>query len=70
MRHVNAIECCDFYKTGHIFQYPKGTELVVSNFTPRASKYANVEDKDGIVFFGLQYFVKYFLQDRFNLSFF
>ena len=70
MRHVNALECIDFYKAGHRQQYPKGTELVVSNFTPRSGKHANVADKSGIIFFGLQYFIKDFLQDRFNLSFF
>lgn len=46
----------DFYKTGHIRQYPQGTEYVYSNFTCRSDKWAsrapNPENK--VVFFGLQ----------------
>ena len=60
----------DFYKAGHRQQYPEGTELVVSNLTPRSAKNANVEDKDGIVFFGLQYFIKDFLIETWNKGFF
>lgn len=46
----------DFYKTGHIRQYPKGTEFVLSNFTCRSDKLAKVlPDFDHkVVFFGLQ----------------
>lgn len=64
------LNCCDFYKTGHRQQYPKGTELVVSNFTPRSGKHANVADDSGIIFFGLQYFIKDFLQKAFYEQFF
>src|SRR4051812_9666161 len=70
MRHVNAIECADFYKTGHRPQYPEGTELVVSNLTPRSGKWANVGDKTGIIFKGLQYFIIDYLIDKFDSSFF
>lgn len=70
MRHVNALECIDFYKAGHRQQYPEGTELVVSNLTPRSGRYSNVGDKTGIIFYGLQYFMIDFLIDRFKLSFF
>lgn len=70
MKNINPLNCCDFYKTGHRQQYPKGTELVVSNLTPRSGKHANVGDKSGIVFFGLQYFIKEFLQDTWNDNFF
>ena len=31
----NPILSCDFYKVSHPFQYPKGTEFIYSNFTPR-----------------------------------
>ena len=69
---INPLTCIDFYKADHRSQYPKGTNLVYSNFTPRSSKHA--EDAgyhtDEIVFFGLQYFIKYFIQDIFNSTFF
>lgn len=68
--HFYAATCIDFYKSGHRKQYPEGTELVVSNLTPRSGKYANVEDKKGIIFFGLQYFMKDFLIEIWNKSFF
>jgi nicotinamide phosphoribosyltransferase len=57
----------DGYKVGHKFQYPKGTTLVYSNLTPRKSR---VEGVDEIVFFGLQYFIKEYLQRQFDELFF
>ena len=72
-KRPNVLTAIDFYKAGHIFQYPEGTEEVYSNFTPRSVKHLNVEKDlyDGkIVFFKLQYFLKSFLQDAFNETFF
>ena len=70
--NINPITSKDGYKVGHKDQYPKGTELVYSNFTPRTTKYMlsneNVDDK--IVFFGLQYFVKWYLMEEWNTKFF
>lgn len=43
----------DFYKVGHIFQYPKGTEQIFSNLTPRSGKYSNVPNK-GVVVAGIR----------------
>lgn len=57
----------DFYKSGHIKQYPENTTLVYSNFTPRKSR---VEGVDHMVFFGLQYIIKEYLQHRMNEYFF
>ena len=57
----------DFYKADHRRQYPEGTELVYSNFTPRKSRLA---DNDRLVFFGLQYFVKEYLVKQWNEGFF
>lgn len=37
---MNPLLLTDGYKTGHHQQYPKGTTLVYSNFTPRSNKYA------------------------------
>lgn len=65
----NPILAIDGYKAGHIYQYPENTELVYSNLTPRSSKLANVPT-DKIVFFGLQYFVKWFLIEEFGKNFF
>jgi nicotinamide phosphoribosyltransferase len=39
---MNPLFLTDGYKTGHHQQYPKGTTLVYSNFTPRSNKYAPV----------------------------
>ena len=57
----------DFYKADHRSQYPKGTELVFSNWTPRSSRLPEI---DRVVFFGLQYFVKEYLIDRWQRDFF
>lgn len=70
MSHFYPLSCIDFYKADHRRQYPEGTELVVSNFTPRSGRYANVTDKSGIVFFGLQYFIKDFLVETWGRGFF
>lgn len=68
MRRVNPLLLKDGYKVGHRFQYPKDTTMVYSNLTPRKSR----RDDGGteVLFFGLQYFVKEYLVDRFNEDFF
>lgn len=62
----------DFYKTGHKFQYPPGTEYVYSNFTCRSDKFASVlSDFDHkVVFFGLQGVCQWLLRDLWNQEFF
>jgi nicotinamide phosphoribosyltransferase len=64
---TNPFLLTDFYKTSHIFQYPKNTTLVYSNFTPRKSR---LEGIDEMVFFGLQYLIKQYLIEEFNENFF
>lgn len=64
---ISPIHLCDGYKADHRRQYPEGTEYVYSNFTPRQSRVDGVND---IVFFGLQYFIKEYLIDRWNEGFF
>lgn len=61
----------DFYKTDHRRQYPEGTELVYSNFTPRSSRlFKGTKDFDGkIVWFGLQRFIIDFLVEEYNTFF-
>lgn len=64
---MNPLMLIDFYKADHRRQYPEGTELVYSNFTPRKSRQ---EGNDKLVFFGLQYFVKEYLIKQWNEGFF
>lgn len=64
---MNTLHLADGYKVDHRRQYPEGTELVYSNWTPRKSRLGNV---DGVVFFGLQYFIKKYLIEDFNTHFF
>lgn len=59
----------DGYKVGHVFQYPSDTTMVYSNLTPRNTRRFDA-DNDGVVFFGLQYFIKEYLIDQFNENFF
>jgi nicotinamide phosphoribosyltransferase len=64
---INPLMLIDFYKADHRRQYPEGTELVYSNFTPRKSRQ---EGNDKLVFFGLQYLVKEYLIKQWNEGFF
>jgi nicotinamide phosphoribosyltransferase len=50
---MNPLLMTDGYKTGHHQQYPEGTTLVYSNFTPRSNKYAP-KGCDQVVSFGQQ----------------
>jgi len=65
---MNGLLLTDGYKTGHHQQYPKGTEQVYSNWTPRSNKYAP-KGCDKVVSFGQQYVIKW-LHDFFNNNFF
>ena len=56
----------DGYKIDHRRQYPKGTEFVYSNWTPRMSR---VEGQSEVFFFGLQYFLQRYLVEEFNKFF-
>lgn len=64
---MNPLLLTDGYKLDHRRQYPKGTTLVYSNWTPRKSR---VEGIDEVVFFGLQYFLKNYLIKAFQEDFF
>jgi nicotinamide phosphoribosyltransferase len=64
---MNPLMLIDFYKADHRRQYPEGTELVYSNFTPRKSRLA---ENENLVFFGLQYFIKEYLIKQWNEGFF
>jgi nicotinamide phosphoribosyltransferase len=65
---MNPLLLTDGYKCGHHLQYPEGTTLVYSNFTPRSNKYAP-KGCDRVVSFGQQYIMK-FLHETFQKDFF
>ena len=65
---MNGLLLTDGYKTGHHQQYPKGTEYVYSNWTPRSNKYAPL-GCDKVVSFGQQFVVKW-LHNYFEEHFF
>jgi len=65
---MNPLLLTDGYKTGHHQQYPKGTTLVYSNFTPRSNKYAP-NGCDQVVSFGQQMVVQQ-IHEAFQNEFF
>lgn len=64
---MNAFWWEDFYKIGHINQYPKGIKKVYVNWTPRSSR---VEGQNKVVYFGGQYLIKQILMKEWQLTFF
>ena len=64
---INPLLFTDGYKIDHRRQYPTGTSLVYSNWTPRKSRIAGIDE---VVFFGLQYFIKKYVIKAFNEDFF
>lgn len=68
MTDINPFLLCDGYKTSHVKQYPKGTEKVVCNFTPRSDKHS-ITKEGTIVNFGIQFIVHY-IHRIFNMNFF
>lgn len=64
---MNPLLLTDGYKVDHRRQYPKGTTLVYSNWTPRKSR---MEEVNEVVFFGLQYFIKKYILEEFQTQFF
>lgn len=64
---MNTMHLSDGYKVDHRSQYPQGTELVYSNWTPRKSR---IEGVDEVVLFGLQYFIKKYVIEEFDKNFF
>jgi nicotinamide phosphoribosyltransferase len=65
---MNPLFLTDGYKTGHHQQYPKGTTLVYSNFTPRSNRYAP-KGCDKVVSFGQQMAIQ-MMHDLFQNDFF
>lgn len=67
MKGTQAMLMADFYKLSHREQYPAGTELVYSTWTPRVSR---MPDVTGVVVFGVQGFIKEILLEFFQENFF
>lgn len=57
----------DFYKVGHYRQYTPGTVKIVSNLTPRKSRFKEITH---IVVFGIQYFLIGYLFELWGSQFF
>jgi nicotinamide phosphoribosyltransferase len=64
---MNPLFLIDFYKVGHVSQYPEDTTQVWSNWTARSSR---VPTQKHVVFFGLQYFIKKILFTEWDKYFF
>lgn len=64
---MNSLFLTDGYKVDHRRQYPEGTSLVYSNWTPRKSRIDGVNE---VTLFGLQYFMQKYLIEDFNTNFF
>lgn len=64
---MNPLLLVDSYKVHHTNMYPKGMTLLYSNFTPRKSRLPGINE---VVVFGIQYFIKEYLQYRFTKYFF
>lgn len=73
---LKALNAIDFYKAGHIYQYPAKTQMVFSNLTPRSNKHLKIHPSvkqyspEGVVFFGLQGFIRWYLEDLWQETFF
>lgn len=66
---MDAILLTDGYKLDHRRQYPEGTQFVYSNWTPRSCAYYP-EAEEGVVVFGIQYFIREYLIEKIQKSFF
>jgi len=65
--YYNPLFDVDFYKFGHVEQYPMGTRQIWSNWTPRGSR---TLDQKHIVWFGGQYYYMKKLMYMWNKYFF
>jgi len=67
VRLIPPLHMTDAYKTDHRRQLPPMTSHIYENFVPRSSRIPGIEE---IVFFGLQYFLKEYLDYGWNRKFF
>jgi nicotinamide phosphoribosyltransferase len=66
---LNSLFLADGYKVGHYNMYQDGVEVVYSNFTPRANKYAPKGNNGKVLNFGHQYAIR-FIVEHFDENFF
>ena len=67
---ISPLHAKDFYKVGHVHQYPKGINKVYANFTARSGRLSNVPKAKGVVFIGLQLVILEYLIQDWNENFF
>lgn len=65
--NYNPMLMCDWYKLVHWEQYNPNITKIVSYYTPRMSR---LKDVDHLTMFGLQAFIKEYLEEAFNEGFF
>lgn len=65
--NLSSLLAVDDYKICHFQQYNPKCELIFSNLTARKSR---IDGINKIVFFGLQYFLKEYLTNQWNRTFF
>ena len=64
---MNPLLLTDYYKVNHYRMYPEGTSKIYSNLTPRKARSGSIKE---IVVFGIQYFIKDVLIEKWNKDFF
>ena len=67
MNNYNPLLLKDYYKSTHADQYPTNTTKIVSYYIPRMSR---LQNKNHLVHFGLQAYIKQYLINSFNANFF
>ena len=70
MKQTSMILMSDFYKQAHAEQYPKGITKLISYATARMSRVPKDMCGDKLTVFGIQSYIKDFLIERFNETFF
>lgn len=70
MKRTSMILMSDFYKQAHAEQYPEGITKLISYATARMTRIPKEMCGDKLTVFGIQAYVKDFLIERFNETFF
>lgn len=70
MKQTSMILMSDFYKQAHAEQYPEGVTKLISYATARMTRMPKEMLGDKLTVFGIQSYVKDFLIERFNDTFF
>ena len=70
MQRTSMILMSDYYKQAHAEQYPQGISKLISYATARMTRIPKEMLGDKLVVFGIQAYVKDFLIERFNETFF